>query len=201
MKWTSGVFLFVLMALGVIFSKCGGGGNAIDTVATPIAATVDKIKIAEKYYNDRVQLKTQIFYRANENKRTWLNKGRPNDLYKAFIKEVKESPRYGFHVEDYRIDSLQKDVEALYDNRKRTEDDLSKLDIRITSVFFLFTTHLLEGRVRYPGAREFFWEKGMPLENDIAMLIKMESGADLRKEIAALHPRDPQYVKMQEAYQ
>lgn len=201
MKWTGAACVFVLLVLGVMFSKCGGEGNVIDTVATPIAATVEKLKIAEKYFNERVQLKTRIYYRANENKRAWLRKGKPDEIYKAFVQEVKESARYGFYPEDYHIEALDKDVEALYDNKNRTAEDISELDIRITGSFFLFTTHLLEGRVRYPGAREFLWEKGMPLENDIALLLKMESGSDLRKEIAALHPTHPQYTKLQEALQ
>lgn len=197
MKWTGAVFLMVLLVLGVLFSKCGGDGNVIDTVATPIAATVEKLKIAEKYYNERVQLKTRVYYRANGNTRAWLKQGKPDEIYKAFVEEVKGSARYGFHPEDYHIDALEEDVEALFDNRKRTAEDISELDIRITGSFFLFTTHLLEGRVRYPGAREFLWVKGMPLDNDIALLLKMESGSDLRKEIAALHPTDPQYTKLQ----
>lgn len=201
MRWTASVFVFVILVLGGIFSKCGGDGNVIDTVATPIAATVEKLKIAEKYYNERVQLKTRMFYRANENQRVWLKKGRPDDIYKAFVEEVKESSQYGFQPEDYHISALQQDVETLYDNRKRTAEDISELDIRITGSFFLFTTHLLEGRVRYPGARAFLWEKGMPFDNDIALLLKMESGSDLRKEIAALHPTHPQYHKLQEALQ
>ncbi|HEU5148019.1 MAG TPA: hypothetical protein VFT90_14935, partial [Chryseosolibacter sp.] len=78
MKWTGAACVFVLLVLGVMFSKCGGEGNVIDTVATPIAATVEKLKIAEKYFNERVQLKTRIYYRANENKRAWLRKGKPD---------------------------------------------------------------------------------------------------------------------------
>lgn len=200
MKWTGVVFFILMLAAGVFFSKCGGDGDLMDTIATPIAATVEKLKIEDKYYNDRVQLKTRVFYRANENKRAWLKKGRPDKMYKAFVEEVKQSSDFGFRPEDYRIEELTKDVEALYDNRKRTSEDISELDIRITASFFLFTTHLLEGRVRYPGAREFLWEKGMPLENDIALLLEMESGSDLRKKIEALHPANPQYARLQDAF-
>jgi murein L,D-transpeptidase YcbB/YkuD len=199
MKLTGGLIIFLLLAISIIFSRCGRDGDAIDTVATPISAVVAKIRIADDYYNRKVQLKTKVFYRANENHRAWLKKSKPDKLYEAFVEEVKESARYGFNPEDYQIQELEQMVEKLYKNRKRTRDDLSNADIRITASFFLFTTHMLEGRVRYPGAREFLWVRGMPLENDIALLLKMETASDLRKEVQSLQPQDPQYKHLQKA--
>lgn len=199
MKWTGGLIIVGLLLMGIMFSRCGGRGNTIDTVASPIARIVGKINVSEPYYNRKVQLKTRVFYHANEYKRAWLRKRRPDKMFKAFVREVRESERYGFTAEDYHISTLEQAVEELYDNRKRTEADISELDMRITASFFLFTTHLIEGKVRYPGAKEFLWERGMPLENDIALLLEMESGSDLRKEIEDLHPKDPEYKKLQEA--
>ncbi|MDQ2656534.1 MAG: L,D-transpeptidase family protein [Bacteroidota bacterium] len=189
----------ILLLTLINLSGCQGDADVIDTVATPISQVVDRIKIAEEYYNRKVQLKTKVFYRAHEYKRAWLSKRKPEKIFKAFVDEVKESTRYGFAPDDYQIDALEKAVDSLFDNRKRTASDLSSLDIRITASFFLFTTHLLEGRVRYPGAREFLWQRGMPLENDIALLLKMGSASHLRKELEDLHPKDPQYKRLQRA--
>ena len=199
MRWTGSLMIGILLVSGVIFSRCRGDGNVIDTVASPIAQTVGKIKISNSYFNERVKLKTRVYYRANEYKRAWLKKGRPDKMYKAFVDEVRESARYGFDPADYHIDDLEKAVDSLYDNRKRTPADISELDMRITASFFLFTTHLIEGRVRYPGAKEFLWERGMPLENDIALLIEMDSGKDLRKKLDDLHPENSQYKRLQDA--
>ena len=199
MKWTGAVAVMLLLVCGILFSKCGGKADHIDTVATPITQVIAQMNIADEYYNRKVQLKTRLFYRANEQQRGWLKKKRPDKLYEAFVDEVRESARYGFSPADYFIDELEQAVDAVYDNRKRTSEDLARLDIRITASFFLFTTHLLEGRVRYPGAREFLWKRGMPLENDIALLLQMESAKDLRTEIQALHPKDPQYKELQNA--
>lgn len=200
MRW----IVWLVMAIfvfGMCFSRCGGDGNLIDTVATPIDATVKSIRIADGYYNKKVQLKTRVFYRANGNERAWLGKRQADNKFEAFVDEVEASAAYGFSPDDYHIADLQSAVIALYDNRKRTAADISALDIRITASFFLFTTHLLEGRIRYPGAREFYWVRGMPLENDIVLLMKLESAADLKKEVAALQPDDPQYSKLQDALQ
>lgn len=199
MKWISVALGVVLLVIGFTLTSCHKDGNVIDTVATPIAASVARLHVAEKYYNRKVQLKTAVYYRANEYHRAWLQKRRPEKIFKAFVNEVRESAAYGLVPEDYRIDALEQAVDALYDNRKRTQGDISALDIRITASFFLFTTHLIEGRVRYPGAREFLWERGMPLENDIVLLLKMKSGTDVKKELEALQPTDPQYAELQKA--
>src|SRR5690606_5972267 len=104
-------------------SGCKSDTGVIDTVATPFSQVVDRIKIAEEYYNRKVRLKTVVFYRAHEYKRTWLKKRRPEKIFKAFADEVKESMRYGFIPGDYHIEALEKAVDSLYDNRKRTASD------------------------------------------------------------------------------
>src|SRR5919112_64770 len=101
MKWTGGLIIAVLLLMGIIFSRCGGRGNGIDTVASPISQAVNKIKVADSYYHRKVQLKTSVFYRANEYKRTWLKKRRPDKMFKAFVNEVQESEQYGFVPDDY----------------------------------------------------------------------------------------------------
>lgn len=188
---------FLLTALN--FSGCKSEKDMIDTVATPIPAAVSKIRIVDPYYKRKVELKTAVFYRANGYERAWLTKRRPEKLFEAYVAEAKNSHTYGFVVDDYQITELEKAVNALYENRDPRPDDVSDLDIRITASFFLFTTHLIEGRIRFPGQREFFWEKGMPLENDIAMRVKIESPSDLVKEIDDLQPKDKQYRKLQHA--
>lgn len=197
MKWISVALSILLLVVGLTLTRCHKDGNVIDTVATPIAQSVTRISVAEEYYNRKVQLKTQVYYRANEYHRAWLQKRRPKKIFKAFVHEVKESSQYGLVPEDYHVAELEQAVESLYDNRKRTQADISDVDIQITASFFLFTTHLIEGRVRHPGAREFLWERGMPLENDIVLLLNMESASDVRKELEKLQPTDPQYVTLQ----
>ena len=200
MRWTV-VWIAGMLLLAGNFAGCRGDSDLIDTVATPIAAAVNRVRIADPYYDKKVHLKTDVFYRANEYRRTWLGKRRPDKLFDAFVEEVKQSEAYGLVPRDYCITEIEAAVNALYDKRKRKRaaSEISALDISITASFFLFTTHLIEGRIRVAGAPEFFWEKGMPLENDIAMRLRMVSPADLRREIGNLQPDDPQYAKLQKA--
>ncbi len=189
-----------LLVIMFDFSGCGKKNSSlIDTIACPIAPTVDKIRITDAYFNRKVQLKTKLLYGANGLNRVWLGRKKPNELYRAFVREIHASSAYGLEPEDYHIGEIEHAVEELYDNRKRTATEVSRLDIRITASFFLFTTHLIEGRIRYPGAKEFLWKRGMPLENDIVLLMKMQSVNDLRQVIDDLQPKDPQYKQLQKA--
>ncbi len=200
MKWTGLLGVAILQVLIGLLPGCrNNNANEIDTVATPVAAVVKSIHIADQYFNRKVQLKTRVYYRANQYHRRWLEKKQPNSLFGALVKEIQESYSYGFAPRDYHLQDIVEQVDSLYSNRNRTDSELAELDMRITASFFLFTTHLIEGRIRYPGAREFLWKRGMPLENDIAMLLETTSGADLKNLIAELQPDDPQYTRLQKA--
>ena len=201
MKWMGLWIGGFLLLLGFSLTKCTGDQEVVDTVASSFTAAVNALHIADPYYHKKVLLKTRLYYGAHENARAWLKKRRPDKLFSAFVTEVKRSEEYGFVPDDYDIEGLEEAVHQVYDKRrrKRTPGEISNLDLRITASFFLFTTHLIEGRIRFAGAREFLWRKGMPLDNDIALLLKMESAGDLRREIEDLQPEDPQYKRLQKA--
>jgi len=191
------VSILVLVAI-FNFSSCSRPeySEYIDTVASPVRPVLNRTKISLPYYHQKVTSKTDAYYRENGQKKVWLEKRGPNKLYKAFINEVMESYRYGMNPDDYEIATIEKQVEALYDDRKRTEKQMSDLDIRITASYFLFTTHLVEGRIRIAGARDFIWKKGKGKDDDVELLLRMESAGDLRKEIDNLHPKNPQYDRL-----
>jgi L,D-transpeptidase YcbB len=193
--------IIALLVTAFSFSRCSKPEytELIDTVACPVVPTVQKLQIAIPYFHRKIQYKTKRFYEVTGNKKVWLDKKHANKLYKAFVNEVMESFRYGMNPDDYNIRQMEAEIEKIYRNKKRTDDDLSALDIRITAAFFLFTTHLLEGRIRNPGAPEFLWKKGQPEEDDVLLLAGMNSATDLRREIDKLHPMDPQYEKLRHA--
>jgi murein L,D-transpeptidase YcbB/YkuD len=195
--------LFVVFGFGLagIFSGCSKPeySKVIDTVACPVKSAALKADIAVKYFKQKVVHKTQRYYKATGYQKAWLDQKKPNKHFKAFVNEVMESYRYGINPDDYNIRDLEKAVDSLYRDKKRTDDMLSQLDIRITTSFFLFTTHLLEGRIRTVGAGDFIWKKELPDEDDVNMLAGIHSANDLRQEIDKLHPDDPQYEKLRQA--
>jgi murein L,D-transpeptidase YcbB/YkuD len=171
----------------------------IDTVACPVVPAVNKIKITHNYFNRKIQSKTKAFYDDNGYKIVWLDRRGSSNLYKAFKTEVLESFRYGMNPEDYQLDFIDAEIEKLYDHRKPDVVEIAKLDLQITASFFLFTTHMIEGRIRNPGAPEFIWKKGLPNEDDVDILLKETTGAKLRRELDKLQPPDPQYEKLRTA--
>ena len=192
------IMLFLLAGFGITGCKTYYSEN-IDTVAAPINTVVNEIPVAHRYYHEKVESKTEAFYRANKMTKKWLEKKHPSAEFKAFVEEVKDSFKYGINPDDYSIAELEAAVEKLYKNRKRTEAEMSELDIRITASYFLFTTHLLEGRIRNAGAKDYIWKRGTPHEDDVAMLLKNDSKRELRKELEDLQPKDVQYGKLREA--
>jgi L,D-transpeptidase YcbB len=200
LRYTPGLFITIFLLTNFLFTGCRPDySDNIDTVAVQIRNVVENIDVSHQYFRDKVESKTEAFYEANKMNKQWLGDKQATPRFNAFVAEVKESFRYGMNPDDYKIASLEKAVETLYKNRKRTEVEISKLDIQITASFFLFTTHLLEGRIRNPGARDYIWKRGMPPEDDVAMLLKNDSKKELRKELDELQPRHRQYKKLQEA--
>src|SRR5690606_30439878 len=71
-------------------------------------------------------------------------------------------------------------------------------DVRITASVFLFTTDLIEGRIRYAGNGDAVWSKHEPLEDDVELLLANTSGK-LSDVFAALHPEHEQYERLKKA--
>jgi L,D-transpeptidase YcbB len=200
MKYTGLWLAAVMVAASFSLIQCSKEySEYIDTVGSPVGPTVSKLRIVTPYYASKIKFKTVSFYEANGAKKMWLEHKGPGKNYKAFVNEVMESFKYGMVAEDYNITQLEKEVEELYNNKERTEEQISALDIKITGSFFLFTTHLLEGRIRHVSGGEFIWKKGQPHEDDVKILLSIESASDLRKEIDNLHPQSPQYEKLRKA--
>lgn len=200
MNYSLALIFALLLAVCVNFSGCRtGASDSIDTVACPIGMTVDRIGIKDPYFRRKVRLKTELLYRANELTRKWLKRRKPTALYEAFLKEIHSCEEYGMNPDDYYITEIEHAIDTLYEGGRPSPTDISNLEIRITASFFLYTTHLIEGRIRYPGAKEFLWKRGMPLENDIVLLLQMKGGEDFRKTIRRLQPADPQYERLQKA--
>ena len=193
------LFIFLIVSAGFMTGCKTYYSENIDTAAAPITAVVDELPTGHQYYQQKIASKTQSFYEANNFTKNWLDKKNPNAKFKAFVEEVKGSYKYGLNPDDYSVAALESAVEKLYKDRKRTEASMSALDIRITAAYFLFTTHMLEGRIRNVGAKDYIWKRGTPHEDDVAMLLNNDSKKELKKQLDDLQPEDPQYKKLQRA--
>jgi L,D-transpeptidase YcbB len=199
--------MFALGALIVLMAVAGlaifGGKKYpselyIDTVAAPIEAQVNRIHIDAPYYTKKVKNKTIQFYKLTAYKTKWLEYKHPTKSFAAFVKAVGEGAQYGLNPEDYHVQEISQSLDSLYDNKDRTPEDVARMDIRVTASFFLFTTHLNEGRIRHMGYGDFIWKKNIPREDDIKLLAENSSG-NLYEIIDKLHPPHEQYEKLRKA--
>lgn len=172
----------------------------IDSVATPMANLVRDINMDRPYYNDKIKKKTIRFYRDNKTKTKWLEYKGPTRNYKAYSTSIREAAQYGLNPDHYDFKEIDKAVKTLFENKERTPEEVAVLDVRITASFFLFTTHLIEGRIRTAGYGDHVWKKNVPTENDVQLLQHNKSG-ELTKLISELHPKHPQYEKLRDALQ
>jgi L,D-transpeptidase YcbB len=172
----------------------------IDTVAVPMAERVKSLKLDASYYNKKIQHKTLHFYRKTKFQAKWLDYRKPRANYLTYVQSIKDGEKYGLNPNHYDLQEIEKSIVELYNNDERTPEEVANLDIRITGSFFLFTTHLIEGRIRTAGYGDFIWKKNVPKENDIQLLAE-NSTDDLSSVIEQLHSPHEQYEKLMKALQ
>ncbi len=192
----------VIVLLAILVPRLTGPGYPdelyIDSTATPVSALVRDINIDRPYYNKKVKAKTISFYRKNENKTRWLEYDGPTGFYETYVDAIEDAEKYGLNPDHYDLKNIRDELTQLFKNKQREPEDIAQLDVRITASVLLFTTHLIEGRIRYAGYGEVIWNKHEPAENDVDLLLANSSGK-LSDIFEALHPDHEQYEKLRKA--
>lgn len=157
--------------------------------------------IVDPYYSQRVQTKAKQFYLANSFQTQWLFDHTPNSLYYVMLESLKNAFHYGLVPDDYDVRGIEENVTRVYAQESSTIGDVVHLDIHITKMYFLFTTHLQEGKVRAVGNAEHVWKR--PIREysliDVSMLLEMQEASQFRENISKLQPANEQYVRLQRA--
>lgn len=156
---------------------------------------------ADPYFNNRVAEKTVIFYRSNQFKTKWLYDSEATQLYYALINTLNRADVYGLSAQDYNTAVIEKAVQSLYDGEIPNREDVIALDARVTELYFIFTTHLSEGKIRNTGYANKVWLRE-PLSKsvaDAADLVEAKSAKDLNVIFESVQPGNQQYKKLQEA--
>lgn len=197
--------LVTLLVLGSVIILTQTGKNSelsksifIDTTAMSLQQRVAKVNLDVPYYNKKVQSKTIAFYRRNKNEAKWLTLNKPTASFKAFLDAVRNSASYGMDPDRYDLRSIREHVKEIYEREEQSRDELASLDMRITESFFLFTTHVIEGRIRTLGNNHYVWKRIIDDENDVKLLAA-NSAEKLESQINDLHPRHEQYEKLRKA--
>jgi murein L,D-transpeptidase YcbB/YkuD len=172
----------------------------IDTVLQSIGMHVAALPIADANFAAKVRKETTRFYAANHNQTKWLGNIAATNLFYAFTNNVRSAENYGLRPADYGITQLEEEIKEVYSDPKADSSIIIKLDIHITQMFFLFSSHLTEGRIQKTGRGPNIWIRESPRQIDLVnVLLRIEKPEQLREEIKRLQPANDQYAKLQSA--
>jgi len=172
---------------------------AIDTVAY---AFKNRSSIVNSpYFSQRVAAKLIQFYRGKGFQSQWLFDHAPAAHYYSVINILKNADRYGLVPADYDVRSIEERLNTLYKNTSGFGAEIAELDIHITEMYFLFTTHLVEGKIRNVGNGRNIWKRPGKEINmaDVSLLLAAEAPHQLEESLQKLQPANEQYSRLQKA--
>lgn len=153
------------------------------------------------YYNKRIAEKTDMFYHSNNLQTRWLSDAGPAQLYYALIPILKNAEAYGLNPEDYNMEFMENAIHTLYEGEVADRLEVMALDVRITELYFLFTTHIKEGKIRNAGYSNKLWLREPLPESfaDVESLAEVKDGKDLKRIVEQLQPANAQYALLKDA--
>ena len=171
----------------------------IDTVRNPISKRIS-ISVSDPYFNAAVNSKLDQFYKANNLQTKWLCDKGPSPLYHVVLDVLKNASQYGLDPQAYDVAGIESRTNILYQSGA-SEAAITDLDIHISEMYFLFTTHLTEGRIRSVANGRSVWKRNIRVlsANDVLLLVNAISPEQLAAAILELQPSDSQYIKLQQA--
>ncbi len=172
----------------------------IDTLVNSISNQAS-IPFADAYFNACVSRKTKEFYLVTGLQTKWVYDHAPSPLYFPLLDLLKNASQFGLNPSDYDLANIEDRVTDLYKSEVGPEA-IAALDIHISEMFFLYTTHLSEGRVRSVANGKNIWKRNLtefPSTPDVTMLVSAESAEQLSAVVLAIQPASQQYRKLQNA--
>lgn len=171
----------------------------IDTLLQSLSSRVAALPVSDSYFAPKVKELTTQFY-TSQPQTKWLGNVAPTDLFYSLAAMIRNADKYGLQPEDYSIKAIEEGVTKLYSEERIDSAALTKLDIGITGMFFLYTSHLVEGRIQKTGHGSRIWIRDNVRQANLISLLQDAAEAEaLREAISKLQPADEQYTKLQAA--
>ena len=153
------------------------------------------------YFAKRVTEKINLFYKSKSYQTQWLFDQAPASLYYSVINTLKKADQFGLIPEDYDVTSIEQRLNTVYKNRSASTAEIADLDIHISEMYFLFTSHLLEGKVRSVGNGKNVWKrqsKALTM-TDVNLLLETTNSIQFDENLRKMQPKDIQYARLQKA--
>lgn len=157
----------------------------------------ERTYINDSRFNDTILKEMVSFYKQNGYKTRWLYANEHVELFDSYLEMIDSSKNYGLNPETYAYSALIAAEKKLYE-QEHTDKDIIELDKQITASFFLFTKHLVQGRVVDPSNGRNIWKKDSIDVNSVELLLKLDDEENLYNLIASLHPQTEVYQKLRE---
>ena len=153
------------------------------------------------YFAKRVTAKINQFYKSKSYQTQWLFDQAPSSLYYSVINTLRKADQFGLTPEDYDVTSIEQRLNTVYKNKSTSTAEIADLDVHITEMYFLFTTHLQEGKVRSVGNGRNVWKRqGKPLTTaDVNLLLETNNSVQFEDNLEKMQPKDVQYARLQKA--
>lgn len=173
---------------------------AIDTLVNPFESK-GPLSLENQHDRQRINDKVVRFYNIKGFETQWLFDSAPGNLYYTAIDMLKNAATFGLNPRDYDVGGIEERLRSLYQPKENKTIDIVALDIHITEMYFLFTTHLMEGKVRNVGSNRYVWKRPAQQYStrDVDLLAGVSNPDELLGTVKTLQPASEQYTRLQMA--
>jgi len=154
-----------------------------------------------QYFSKRVTAKINRFYKDKAYQTQWLFDQAPASLYYSVINTLKKADKFGLIPDDYDVASIEQRLNTVYKDKSSSMAEIADLDIHITEMYFLFTSHLLEGKVRSVGNGRNVWKRPSKelTMTDVELLLATTNSTQFDEAVEKMQPADVQYARLEKA--
>ena len=176
-------------------------------VQREIAARLDRVEIPPEVCaaDDLIQSSTEVrdFYRKRGFAPAWSRGGRISSQTAGFLKAVRAAGEEGLEPSDYHLAAVERllDEIGIPDKIRIPAERIrvfSDLDLLFTDAFFLFASHLADGKVE-PNEETSRWDGRCASADLDAFLQDALSDGDLSPRLGSLVPQHAYYARLKRA--
>jgi murein L,D-transpeptidase YcbB/YkuD len=141
------------------------------------------------------------FYEGREFRPAWSDDFGPSPEAEDFLEVIRSAYREGLNPEDYQLNKIEEGLSDLYASQIGLEPydvaELAGLDLILTQAFFLYASHMVDGRVDHQNIYPDWVvnEKSVDL---VAILNEALEAKEMQKTLADLEPPYPRYAGLKE---
>lgn len=203
-KHISTITLLILIAV-LALSDISNAETLSDQVCNRIGNIVKMAgassEVARPYALQSVSPLLLQFYEGRGFQPVWSDDYGPSPDVEDFLESIRSALSEGLNPQDYQLNEIEGALSDLLASEIESgtcdPTKLAGLDLMVTQAFFLYASHLINGRVDH---RNIYpdWVVNQESMDPKAILDEAIDSGDLRKTLGDLTPHFPKYIKLRE---